>query len=323
MSNENESNKTTVTSYRLKEDTKADIRRQLDSLGLTQEEYFKKVVSLMELENVKKNNIFAVNTDELQEITQRIYNIFINVCEQGNSFLSAKDSELEELKTKYKDMLLVKDNRITEQKLELQDINVKLDVLQKTSDSNKLELANIRIKHDKQLEQLESNLKDKTLIVEEYKQKNDMLLGDLAEYKEHKEQYKAITKELEQVKKDNNILSTDKTNLENKIIKLQDKINNDGEMISFFRVEIENKNKSIEGYKEDIKILEAKMDKKIDELKVENNNALQEQEKSLKIKYETDIDRKDLEIEKLNSQIDKMKLRKFKLVNRLRISKDE
>lgn len=35
MSNENESNKSTVTSYRLKEDTKADIKRQLDSLGLT------------------------------------------------------------------------------------------------------------------------------------------------------------------------------------------------------------------------------------------------------------------------------------------------
>jgi len=323
MSNENESNKSTVTSYRLKEDTKADIKRQLDSLGLTQEEYFKKVVSLMELENVKKNNIFAVNTDELQELTQRIYNIFINMCEQGNSFLSGKSTELEELKTKYKDMLLIKDNRITEQKQELQDVYIKIDVLQKTNDSNKLELANIRLKNDKQMEQLENNLKDKTLIVEEYKQKNDMLLSNLSEYKEYKEQYKIIEKELEQVKKDNDRLSTDKINLENTIIKLQDKINNDSEMISFYKAEIENKNKSIEVYKVDIKALEEKKDKEIMSIKAENKEVLGRELKLLEDGYNTESNKKDLEIEKLNNKIDKMRLRKFKLVNKSRIDKDK
>ena len=305
MSNENESNKSTVTSYRLKEDTKADIKRQLDSLGLTQEEYFKKVVSLMELENVKKNNIF------------------INMCEQGNSFLSGKSTELEELKTKYKDMLLIKDNRITEQKQELQDVYIKIDVLQKTNDSNKLELANIRLKNDKQMEQLENNLKDKTLIVEEYKQKNDMLLSNLSEYKEYKEQYKIIEKELEQVKKDNDRLSTDKINLENTIIKLQDKINNDSEMISFYKAEIENKNKSIEVYKVDIKALEEKKDKEIMSIKAENKEVLGRELKLLEDGYNTESNKKDLEIEKLNNKIDKMRLRKFKLVNKSRIDKDK
>lgn len=320
MSNENESNKSIVTSYRLKEDTKVDIKRQLDSLGLTQEEYFKKVVSLMELENVKKNNIFAVNTDELQEITQRIYNIFINMCEQGNSFLSGKSIELEELKTKYKDMLLIKDNSITEQKQELQDVYANIDVLQKTNDSNKLELANIRLKNDKQMEQLESNLKDKTLIVEEYKQKNDMLLSNLAEYKEYKEQYKAIEKELEQLKKNNTVLTTDKTNLENTIIKLQDKINNDTERILFHKAEIENKNQSIKEYKVDIKALEEKKDKEITSIKTENRETLERELKALEDRYNTEINKRDLEIEKLNNE---MKLRKFKLVNKSRLDKDK
>jgi len=323
MSNENEPNKSTVTSYRVKEDTKADIKRQLDSLGLTQEEYFKKVVSLMELENVKKNNIFAVNTDELQEITQRIYNIFINVCEQGNSFLGAKDSELQELKEKYKNMLLIKDNIITEQKQELQDVYTKINVLQKTNDSNKLELANIRLKNDKQMEQLESNLKDKTLIVEEYKQKNDMLLSNLAEYKEYKEQYQVIEKELEQVKKDNNRLSTDKINLENTIIKLQDKINNDTERILFHKAEIENKNQSIKEYKADIKTLEEKKDNEIISIKIENKEVLGRELKLLEDGYNKESNKKDLEIEKLNNKIDKMRLRKFKLVNKSRIDKDK
>jgi len=316
MSNENESNKSIVTSYRLKEDTKSDIKRQLDSLGLTQEEYFKKVVSLMELENVKKNNIFAVNTEELQEITQRIYNIFINMCEQGNSFLGSKEAELEELKTKYKDMLLIKDNKITEQKQELQDVYININVLQKTNDSNKLELANIRLKNDKQMEQLESNLKDKTLIVEEYKQKNDMLLSNLSEYKEYKEQHKVIEKELSQLKNNNGTLVSEKNNLENTIAKLQDKINNDTERILFHKAEIENKNQSIKEYRSDIKALEDKKDKQIEELKQESKKALMDQEKDLKGRYDTEKIKKDLEIEKLNSQVDKLKLKKFKMVRK-------
>jgi len=316
MSNENEQSKSVVTSYRLKEDTKEKLKQQLDQLGLTQEQYFSKITTMMELEIVKKTNIFAVNTDELEELTKRIYNIFINVCEQGNTFLSSKDTELEQLKNKYKDMLLNKDNKITEQKQELQDVYTKINVLQKTNDSNKLELANIRIKHEKQLEQLESNLKDKTLIVEEYKEKNDMLLSDLSEYKEYKEQYKVIEKELSRLKVSNDALISDKNNLDNTIIKLQDKINNDTERILFYKVEIENRNQSIKEYKTDIRVLEDKKDKQIEELKQDNKETLQDQEKALQEKYNMEISKKDLELEKLNNQIDKMKLKKFKMVRK-------
>lgn len=277
----------------------------------------------MELENVKKNNIFAVNTDELQELTQRIYNIFINTCEQGNSFLDVKSIELEELKNKYKDMLLIKDNRITEQKQELQDVYTKLDVLQKTNDSNKLGMSNIKLKNDKQMEQLESNLKDKTLIVEEYKQKNDMLLSNLAEYKEYKEQHQTIAKELEKLKINNDTLSTDKTNLENKITKLQDKIENDREMLLFFRNEIASKNESIEVYKADIKALEEKKDKEITFIKAENKEVLERELKALEDRYKTEINKRDLEIEKLNNRINKMELRKFKLVRKSIIDENE
>lgn len=322
MNNENES-KSVVTSYRLKEDTKEKLKQQLDQLGLTQEQYFSKITNMMEIEMVKRTNIFSVNTEELEELTKRLYNVFINVCEQGNTFLSSKDAELDQLKNKYKDMLLNKDNKITEQKQELQDVYTKIDVLQKENDNNRLQLADIRIKHEKQLEQLESNLKDKTLIVEEYKEKNDMLLSDLSEHKEYKEQYKSLGDELSKLKSNNETLISEKNNLDNTIAKLQDKINNDTERILFHKAEIENKNQSIKEYRSDIKTLEDKKDKQIEELRQDNKKALQEQEKALKDRYETEINKKDLEIEKLNSQIDKLKLRKFKLMNKSRINKDK
>lgn len=180
--------KSIVTSYRLSQDTKDKIKDQLEDMGLTQQEYFNKVVSLMELENVKQNDIFAINTIELQELTSRINNLFIGLCEQGNSFLSNKAAELVELKSKYKDMLLNKDDSITQLKEGLQYVYADLSVAQNENEDHKEELLNIKDDYIKQLDQLEQSINDKNVIVEEYKSKNDMLLSDLKEHKQYKEE---------------------------------------------------------------------------------------------------------------------------------------
>lgn len=262
MNNENETNKSIVTSYRLKEDTKENIKRQLDQLGLTQEQYFNKVVAMMELENVKQNNIFAVNATELQDLTQRIYNIFIGLCEQGNSFLSGKDTELEELKVKYKDMLLDKENKITEQSKELQEVYNDKNILQIENDNNKNELMNIRIEHSKELERLESSLNDKKLIVEEYKQKNDMLLSDLKELQELMNIRIELEKELDQLKAD----STNKDNTINELNKSIDELN------SKHNTEIENiKNQFNIDKANELLTLRTTMNDKIENINTKHN----------------------------------------------------
>lgn len=299
MNNENETNKSTVTSYRLKEDTKENIKRQLTELGLTQEEYFNKVVSVMELENVKKNNIFAVDATELQQLTQRICNIFIGLCDQGNSFLSNKSEELEQLKNKYKDMLLDKDNSITKQNEELQQVYNNISILQSENDNNKNELMNIKTEYNKQLQQLENNLKDKTLIVEEYKQKNDMLLSDLQEGKQYKEQYKALQKEMEQLKVDNESLKDINNKLINDNNLVNNKLNNNAEMIEFYK----SNNTEL---KADIKVLEQQHKQEIEQYKEEQKEQLQGQEKTLQSKYEVELSKKDLEIQKLNNTLDQL-----------------
>jgi len=317
MSNENEQDKSVVGSYRLKTDTKEKLKQQLDQLGITQEQYFSKITTMMELEMVKKTNIFSVNTEELEELTKRIYNIFINMCEQGNTFLNTKDSELEELKNKYKDMLLNKDNRIIELKQELQDANNKLITIQNENGHIRLELVDNKLKHEKQLEQLESNLKDKTLIVEEYKEKNDMLLSDLQEYKEYKNINKQLNEQLEQFQNDNRTLLSNTINLENKITRLQGEIDNNTKMITFYESEIDNKNNSINEYKNDIKALDIKKDKEIESIKVNHKKAINDQLKDitehLSNKYELEIANKDSEIEKMKREVEKFKLRKFRL----------
>lgn len=188
-------NKSVVTSYRLAQDTKDKLQQQLKDLGMTQEQYFNKAVSFMELENVKKNSFLSKDTTIIQSNLDAILNAFVSIADSSNNLIGNKDAEIETLKAKYKDMLADKESLITEQKQELQDVYSNLLMLQNEDKENKNELLNIKIEHNKQLDQLEINLKDKTLIVEEYKGKNDMLLSDLREYKQYKvelEEYKKL-----------------------------------------------------------------------------------------------------------------------------------
>lgn len=188
-------NKSIVTSYRLSQDTKDKLQQQLKDLGMTQEQYFNKVVSFMELENMKQNSFISKDTTVIQSNLDAILNSFISIADSSNNLISNKDTELEVLKTKYKDMLSDKESFIVEQKQELQDSYSNLLLVQNENEEHKNELLSIRIEYNKQFEQLEGNLKDKNLIVEEYKSKNDMLLSDLKDYKQYKiqvEEYKKL-----------------------------------------------------------------------------------------------------------------------------------
>lgn len=211
---ENEQVKSIVTSYRLREDTKESLQRQLKDLGLTQEQYFNKVVSLMELENVKQNSFLSKDTTIIQSNLDAILDAFISIADGSNNLIGNKDAELEALKNKYKDMLADKESSITLQKEELQQVYSNLVVLQNQNKENEDKLSIIKIDNDKQLDHLESNLRDKNLIVEEYKSKNDMLLSDLAEYKKFKievEQYKNLLADAQarEIDKDNIIKDND------------------------------------------------------------------------------------------------------------------
>lgn len=258
---------TIVTSYRLKEDTKEKIKQQLSSLGLTQEEYFNKVVGLMELENVKHNSLFAVNATEVQDLTQRLYNIFINLCDQGNSFLSNKDMELQELKAKYKDMLSDKENILQQQKQELQQVYTENTVLQNENEDHKIELMKVRTDYIKQLEQLESSLTDKTNLIEEYKGKNDMLLGQLKTYENY-------PKELETVKQ---LLADSQT----KVINAEDRNKENTRRVEELIKEVEQLKKNHASQIEDIKLRNKELlENQKDKLTLEKDKAILSQERA-------------------------------------------
>ncbi|WP_291633043.1 hypothetical protein [Clostridium sp.] len=212
-------NKSVVTSYRLSQDTKDKVQQQLKDLGLTQEQYFNKIVGFMELENMKKNNFLTKDTTVIQSNLDAILNSFISIADSSNNLINNKNVEFEELKIKYKDMLSEKESYIMEQKQELQENYSNLLLCQTENEESKKKVLNIRIEYNKQLEQLIGNLKDKNLIVEEYKGKNDMLLSDLKDYKQYKiqveEDTKLISDKQAQNTEMNNIIKDNNYNINN------------------------------------------------------------------------------------------------------------
>lgn len=186
MNNENVQTKSIVTSYRLKEDTKEKVQQQLKELGLTQEQYFNKVVSLMELENIKQNSFLNKDTTILQSNLDAIVNLFISLADNSNNLITNKDTELTELKNQYKDMLLEKEGHIADEKAEVERLLTGINEARELLEKEEKETVYKLNEYNKQVDQLKSGLLDKKNLIEEYKEKNDMLLNDLAEYKKYK-----------------------------------------------------------------------------------------------------------------------------------------
>lgn len=276
MNNENVQTKSIVTSYRLKEDTKEKVQQQLKELGLTQEQYFNKVVSLMELENIKQNSFLNKDTTILQSNLDAILNSFISLADNSNNLITNKDIELTELKNQYKDMLLEKEGHIADKKAEverlLNGINEARELLEKEEKETVYKIN----EYNKQVDQLKSGLLDKTNLIEEYKDKNDMLLNDLAEYKKYKIENGTLKQSLSDLQSRNIELINSIKNKDYEADKLTEEHN----------YEINKLNKNIDDLKEtnkkDIENLEKenKLNNKlaIAEVKEELNNKLSMQQ---------------------------------------------
>ena len=146
-------NKSIVTSYRLNQETKDKVQQQLKDLGMTQEQYFNKVVKFMKLEIVKQDNSLRKDITIRQFKLEAILNTFISVANGSNTLINNKDVDLEILKLKYKNMLSDKESYITEQKQELQKVYSDLIILQIENKKNVDELLSIRVEHNNQMEQ--------------------------------------------------------------------------------------------------------------------------------------------------------------------------
>lgn len=279
-----------VTSMRLNEEDLEQFKAFAKNNGLNQQQAFNSLIALAELEKAK--NVVgdrAKSIDTFRDTINKAIGMYVNSLEEN---MTAEQTIREELSKELK----VKDNTITNLYDQLQEVK-----------ENNNNLDNEYKLLEDQREMLANSCRDFTTNIEDLKNQldianrnNNNLQEQLAEYKQYKDNYKTIEKEFEQLKNDIEKKDVVIRELTADNLQLKDKINNDSEMINFY------KSNNIE-LKDNIKALEDKYDKQIENIKADHQKVLQEQLKvtneQLSNKHDIELSKKDLEIEKLKNEI--------------------
>jgi len=170
--------KSTVLGIRLD----AEERKRFDDFvseeGKNNKSFLDTLLDLYELNKGKVKNINLVGDIEtLEGYTNKIHQAFINVIDK----LESQKGYISEISEKnlqiYKDKVNNSENGISILKTENSTVNKKLT-----------NVNNVNKKLEEQNNQLQGSLQDKTLIVAEYKGKNDMLLSQMKQYEKYPDQ---------------------------------------------------------------------------------------------------------------------------------------
>lgn len=174
MAEDKQVKKDAPTSLRMYEDDKEKLQKFIEEEGKSQKDFMASMMGLYELNKSKAKNINLVgDIEQLEQLTAKINNTFVNVIEklegQKEVIASEKDKEL----SIYKDKIESLSNANA-------DITNRYEMLQEVYNNISKEYELMK----EQVTQLNSTITDKALIVEEYKGKNDYLLGEVAEHKQ-------------------------------------------------------------------------------------------------------------------------------------------
>lgn len=292
-----------ATSFRIIDEDAEKFKQFMEKEGIkTQADGFKAIMQSVEIAQAKgiiKDRAKEIET--FQDTINRLMGYYLNSLEVNQS---SEERIREELSKE----LQTKDNTISTMFEQLEEL--KSTVKHKSEQYNILEgklqdtqealmgKSQDLIRLEKQVDKLNSN--------------NDLLQEQLQEYKGYKDNYKKLEKDLEQLKSDVDRKDVVIQGFTTDNQQLKDKINNDSEMINFYK----SNNAEL---KDNIKVLEDKYNKQIENTKVDHEKALQEQIKvtaeQLNNKHEVEIAKKDLELQKLQNEIELLKSKAHKPVN--------
>lgn len=299
-----------VTSMRLNEEDLEQFKAFAKDNGLNQQQAFNSLIALAELEKAKDVlGDRSKSIDTFRDTINRAIGMYVNALEENTT---AEQTIREELHRE----LQTKDNNISNLYEQLQEVKADNETLKsnnKEIDSKLQECMNALVDKSKECINFESQ-------VNTLNSNNDLLQEQLQEYKEYKNNYKSLEKDLEQLKKDIKRKDVVIQGFTTDNQQLKDKINNDSEMIDFYKAnnaELKDNIKILENkYDKQIENIKIDHEKEINNLKVEYNDRLGKQSeeitKSLASNHDIEIGKKELEIEKLKNELSALKSKNHK-----------
>ncbi|GEP64793.1 hypothetical protein CBE01nite_25610 [Clostridium beijerinckii] len=284
--------------FRLNEDDINRFKEFASQNNLNQQEAFTSLLNTLELSNAKNNlGDRAKSIEVFQTTVNSLVKFYINSLEENTTTEERIREELSQ-------QINTKDNAISALYEQVQDLKNERGSLK--NQITELEDKN-KLLFDKN-NNLEAEIVDKSKAIEIANRNNNNLQDQVAEYKEYKNINIELEKSLESIKKDNNLLVSDKTSLGNVVTKLQGEIDNKDNMINFYKDQVEKLEQAERDSKTEIKNLQDKYAGEIDKLKadhkVEMENSLKALEEHLMDKNNLEFQKKDLEMQKLQNEID-------------------
>ncbi|WP_026883708.1 hypothetical protein [Clostridium akagii] len=289
-----------------------ELKSKLDSLqknsgARTGKEFMQLLVSSYELESTKENiPEIAEDLKELQSLTQRIDNIYLNLGKRIENIAKAQEGQQQ--------IELDKKNSI------ILELRGKIDTIVADKDKINESYNNIVNENNEHLQRVkeltESNDNIKTLI-EEYKSKNDTLAGLLNEYKEYKtdnEKIKELLTDAQKKLTDKDTIIKDRDyNLNILTKEIKSKEDNISTLEMKYKEELKyvasNHLIDMAQVKKENEIIINNLNGNIQNLKVEHEQELQTSKKLSKIDKDMAVLDKDKEhqkiIEELNSKYNK------------------
>jgi Chromosome segregation ATPases len=286
--------------FRLNEEDINRFKEFASQNNLNQQEAFTSLLNTLELNSAKSAlGDRAKSIEVFQTTVNSLVKFYINSLEENTTTEERIREELSQ-------QINTKDNAISALYEQVQDLKNEKESLKnqitELEDRNKL----LSDKNDK----LEAEIIDKSKAIEIANRNNNNLQDQVAEYKEYKNINIELEKSLESIKKDNNLLVSDKTSLGNVVTKLQGEIDNKDNMINFYKDQVEKLDQAERDSKTEIKNLQDKYAGEIDKLKadhkVEMENSLKALEERLMDKSNLELQKKGLEMQKLLNEIDNL-----------------
>lgn len=180
--------KSTPFAVRMEQEDKERLMQLIQESGKSNKDFMTSLISLYEVSKAKIKNINLVDDiEQLEQQTTKINQIFINIIDKLEGQKAAISDENEKELQIYKE-------KVYNLTIEFENLNT--DFQSYSNMYTEIKEVNSNLK--KNIEQLESTIKDKTFLVDEYKEKNDTLSGLLNEYSTFKgqlDEYKRLLTE--------------------------------------------------------------------------------------------------------------------------------
>lgn len=265
----------TPFSVRMEPEDKEKLLQLIQDSGKNNKEFMASLINAYELNKAKiEIPDIAQDIAGLEALTKQISDYYVNMGKRIESIRKTKDMEFTKETEIYK-------NRIETLKGENDKVNNENIELKQVYNNVSADCEETK----KQVVQLLENLKDKTLLVEEYKQKNDTMTGLLNEYKQSKSEAEEVKKLLADAQNKNIELSN---KIKEKDINIEKLINEAAASKEHEKIviqELNTKHKSeLEGLKDklviekekEILVLQKQHQEEIEKINSKNNKTIEE-----------------------------------------------